>query len=421
MLKGVIFLLCLAVVCQANQVPFLSWNLINSVDLPAAVSGVEISKSTFSVSSWYNITVPSTIMASLQENGVYSDPYYSLNLLDIPREQFSFPWWYRSTFTLPETTDSTNYVLRFEGINYKANIWINGVQIANTSQIVGTFRYYDIPLSTNNILKNNDQNCLAIEIYRPYDSWTPPSNELTDLAISWIDWAPFAPDGNAGLWRNVSLTALGSTSVDIRYPSITSKVHSNTSATLEILVEVENYNNNTIMGEINLDIEGIGKFSKSVTLQPNKPLQIFFPNINIDTNLRLWWPWQMGSQEFYNFSVNFVDDSTQASSNILTSRFGIREITSGFTPRGDRVYYVNGNAILIRGGGWSSDLLLRSSPERQRDELEYTKFMGLNAIRMEGKLEDDHFYNLADELGILLMPGWECCDGKYFIKNINVS
>ena len=65
----------------------------------------------------------------------------------------------------------------------------------------------------------------------------------------------------------------------------------------------------------------------------------------------------------------------------------------------------------MRGGGWASDMLLRpASTERLRAELRYMREMGLNTIRLEGKLESDEFYDLADEYGILVMPGWCCCD-----------
>ena len=67
--------------------------------------------------------------------------------------------------------------------------------------------------------------------------------------------------------------------------------------------------------------------------------------------------------------------------------------------------------MLIRGGGWASDMLLRpTSRERLEAELRYVREMGLNTIRLEGKLETDEFYDLADRTGILLMAGWCCCD-----------
>jgi exo-1,4-beta-D-glucosaminidase len=79
-------------------------------------------------------------------------------------------------------------------------------------------------------------------------------------------------------------------------------------------------------------------------------------------------------------------------------------------PPSIRIFQINGKNILIRGAGYSFDMLLRSSPERQEAELRYVRDMNLNTIRFEGKLEDDHFFDLMDEMGILAMPGWCCCD-----------
>ena len=86
-------------------------------------------------------------------------------------------------------------------------------------------------------------------------------------------------------------------------------------------------------------------------------------------------------------------------------------MTSELTPKGHRLFKVNGKPILIRGGGWASDMMFRpASRERLEAELRYTREMGLNTIRLEGKLESDLFYDLADQYGILVMPGWCCCD-----------
>src|SRR5206468_1549751 len=91
-------------------------------------------------------------------------------------------------------------------------------------------------------------------------------------------------------------------------------------------------------------------------------------------------------------------------------RFGIRQVTSEFTPQGGRLFKVNGKPILIRGGGWSPDMLLREDPVRVEQHFRYVRDMGLNAIRLEGKMETQHFYDLADGYGILVMAGWCCCD-----------
>ena len=97
-------------------------------------------------------------------------------------------------------------------------------------------------------------------------------------------------------------------------------------------------------------------------------------------------------------------------SDRASMKFGVREITSELTPAGGRLFKINGRPLLIRGGGWAPDMLLRPNPARQEAELRYVRDMGLNTIRLEGKLEDERFFDLADEYGILVLAGWCCCD-----------
>jgi exo-1,4-beta-D-glucosaminidase len=97
-----------------------------------------------------------------------------------------------------------------------------------------------------------------------------------------------------------------------------------------------------------------------------------------------------------------VSDST-------TVDFGIREATSELTDQGYRLFRINGKKILIRGAGWAADMLQREDPKREETELRYVQDMGLNTIRLEGQLISDHLFDLADRMGILVMPGWCCC------------
>ena len=90
--------------------------------------------------------------------------------------------------------------------------------------------------------------------------------------------------------------------------------------------------------------------------------------------------------------------------------FGIREITSELNSSGSRLFRVNGKPILVRGAGWSQDMMLRTDENRLRDQFRLVRDMNLNTIRLEGKLETEEFFHLADEQGILVMLGWCCCD-----------
>ena len=116
----------------------------------------------------------------------------------------------------------------------------------------------------------------------------------------------------------------------------------------------------------------------------------------------------MGAQNLYD--LHLEADVNGQTSDQQDTRFGIREVTSVMNAGGHRMFLINGKRILIRGGGWASDMMLREDPARLEDQIRYTRDMGLNTIRLEGKLETDHFFDLADRYGILIMAGWCCCD-----------
>ncbi len=115
-----------------------------------------------------------------------------------------------------------------------------------------------------------------------------------------------------------------------------------------------------------------------------------------------------GQAERYTLNLEFNLDGKV--SDQAETKFGIREMKSEVLAANRRLFSVNGKNILIRGGGWSPDMMLREDSQRLRDEFRYVQDMGLNTIRLEGKLETKEFFDLADERGILLMAGWCCCD-----------
>jgi len=121
-----------------------------------------------------------------------------------------------------------------------------------------------------------------------------------------------------------------------------------------------------------------------------------------------WWPRQMGEPHLERLTMSFREQGEVTDEKSVD--FGIREITSELTANGSRLFRVNGKPILIRGAGWSQDMLLRTDEHRLRDQFRLVEDMNLNTIRLEGKLETEEFFHLADHDGILIMLGWCCCD-----------
>jgi len=378
-------------------------------------SGEALSKPEFQPKGWYTVTVPTTVVSALGKNKVLPDPFFGMNLRQFPGvgypiganfsnlpmppdSPYLIPWWYRKTFTLPADYKRKTIWLNFRGINYRANLWLNGKQVANSDQVAGAWRTYEFNVTA--LAKPGAENVVAVEVFAPTE---------TDLAITFVDWNPAPPDKNMGLWREVYLRPSGPAAV--RYPAVISRVDASGNAQLTVTALLKNSNDHSVKGTLKGRIESV-EFSEDVELAPGESKDVAFepekiPQLNF-SNPRLWWPAQMGKPELYPLHLEFqVDGQTSDQADI---QFGIREVTSEVDQNGSRVYSVNHKRILIRGGGWTPGMMLRENSQRLHDEFRYVEDMGLNTIRLEGKLETDEFFDLADRKGILVMAGWCCCD-----------
>jgi exo-1,4-beta-D-glucosaminidase len=373
-----------------------NWRISPSFGLTAA--GAEISKMHFNNDEWINTTVPSTVLGALVNAGKIKDPFMGKNLSQIPIEQFSGSWWYRTEFDISENTAGTYYQLEFDGINYKANIWLNGKQIAAADSALGAFRTFSFDV-TNHI--KSGSNVLAVEVFPPQSG---------DFTIGFVDWNPQPPDKNMGIWRTVRLKSTGK--VEIVHPFIQSRFTKNdlSEAGLTISVNIQNLSADEINGVLEGDIEGRA-FKNDVKLQKreNRTIQISFENepaLKIE-NPRVWWPNNLGEPNLYSAQIAFRINGKI--SDQLQQPFGIREIKDYFNEEGHRGYMVNGRKLLIRGGGWVDDLFLNDTPEKLEAQIQYVKHMNLNTIRLEGFWGKDHtLYDLCDRYGILIMAGWSC-------------
>jgi exo-1,4-beta-D-glucosaminidase len=133
----------------------------------------------------------------------------------------------------------------------------------------------------------------------------------------------------------------------------------------------------------------------------------------------------MGEPFLYRLNLEYTTEDGKGSDSTSTT-FGIVQTESELTPEGGRLLKVNGKPVLVRGGGWTPDMMLRVDEKRREAEFRYVKEMGLNTIRLEGKLENEDFIDRADREGILVMAGWCCCDawekwGKWNEENKQVS
>jgi exo-1,4-beta-D-glucosaminidase len=392
------------------------WRLASGCGLPA--SGAELSSAPYQVdlSTWKATAVPATVLAAQVGAGEFGNPYYARNLRNIPGTDYpvgrvfsrlamspgspyACPWWYRTRFLLPSGARGKTLWLRFGGINYRANIWVNGQQLAKSSDVAGAYRTYEFDVTQ--LLKPRSDNVIAVETFAPTEH---------DLAINWVDWSPAPPDKDMGLTGDVALYTSGT--VSVRSPMVaTHLTGSPGDAELTVYGEIHNASSRRVEGTASIALLGV-RAEQPVALDAGESRTVVFtpeqfPQLRVQ-HAPLWWPYQMGDPHLETLRMSFRTGGELSDEAI--AKVGIREITSELTEKGARLFRVNGRPVLIRGGGWSEDMLLREQPQRLEQQFEMVRDLHLNAIRLEGKLETDAFYRLADEQGILVLAGWCCCD-----------
>jgi exo-1,4-beta-D-glucosaminidase len=393
------------------------WRVQSSAKVNA--EGPAISAPGFQTAGWYEATVPSTVVAVQVASGEFPDPNFGMNLRQLPgmsypiglnsfnllpmskESPYAVPWWYRTEFRLPLEYKGKSVWLRLQGINNRADLWLNGHKLADAKEIAGAYRIYEFNATA--LVEPGQANVFAAEVFAP----TPD-----DLAVNWVDWNPTPPDKNMGLWGDVSLSASGP--VAIRYPAVMTHFLDNSLKQADLIVraELRNATAQPVNGVLQAEFDGV-RLEQKIQLQPDQKLSAAFapeqyPQLRIN-DPKIWWPAEMGAPNLHRLTVRFLVDGQLADERGV--RFGIREATSELTPQNYRLFRINGKPILIRGGAWDHDMLLRPmTHEQYKAHFEYVREMHLNTIRQEGQLETDEFYDLADEYGILIMAGWCCCD-----------
>ena len=389
------------------------WSIQSSAQVTG--KGEEISTSGFPARGWYPASVPTTVVSALVNNKVYPDPYFGMNLRSIPGTSynigqnfsnlpmpgdspFAVPWWYRTEFRLPAGLKAKRLWLNFDAINYRANIWLNGRRIATAEQVAGMYRMFEFDITDAAL--PGAANALAVEVIPP---------EPNDLTITYVDWNPMPPDKDMGLVRDVYVLASGP--VVLRNTQVVTHLDNGLdSARLTLYAGLNNAGAEAIEGTLKGTIGNIS-VAKKVRLAAHESARVTlgpeeYPQLMI-AHPKLWWPYGLGAQDLYRLHLEFAVGG--AVSDGQDVQFGIREVTSELDGARHRLFRINGRKILIRGGGWTSDLMLRYDDEREENEIRYARDMHLNTIRLEGKLMNGHFFDTADRYGMLVMPGWCCC------------
>ena len=342
---------------------------------------------------WIAAQVPSTLMGVLTANGIEPEALTAEDYARIDKTQFEKSWWYRTTFSLPALKEGEHVLLNFDGISYRANVWLNGQQFANSQEMVGSFRQFEFDVTR----EVSQENVLAVEVFRAQPG---------DPNIGFVDWNPRPADESMGIYREVRVKTCGN--VALSHSAVRSKVNTETldEAWLTIATELRNLTDQPVEGIVRGTADGHA-FSCPVTLAAGERKRFVLPSeIHIE-HPRLWWCHNMGKPELCDLHVEFVENEKVSDSEDI--RFGIRETHSYLTEEGYRGFTLNGKKVLLLGAGWTDDIYLRDTPETNRLQLEYVRDMNMNTVRLEGFWgTSQSLYDLCDEMGLMILAGWSC-------------
>ena len=351
--------------------------------------------------TWYEATVPSTVMGVLTtQRGSrceYPDILEGMNYKHVDASRFRVPWIYERDFALEGLSAREHVSIVFEGIGYSANIRLNGTLVASRDTVRGPFRTYEIDVTR----QAREQNTLTVEVF---------AAQPGDPNIGFVDWNPWPADQNMGIWRPVSVKRTGA--VVISHPTVKTRLNLQTldEAWLTVETGIRNLSAQPSSGQLTGELEG-KRFSVPYSLKPyeTKTLHIDagnHPALHV-RNPRLWWCYTLGKPELYTLRLEASQDHSLSDETFV--RFGIREVGSFITNDGYRAFTLNGKRIQLLGAGWTDDIFLRDTPQRYAQQLELVRQMNLNTVRLEGFWGNSQaLYDLCDEKGIMLLAGWSC-------------
>ena len=404
---------------------------------------------------WFPVKVPSTVLTGLVANNVYPDPYSGLNNMLIPDasdelnkmynlERYSHlpgnpnpwkkPYWYRTNFRVPAKDRGRHFQLIFKGINYRAAVWVNGKQIADSTYMAGMFAQYSFDVSE--YIRAGEENGLAVKIY-PLDYPGLPAQEQLEAlgdfylnggptgdigknvtmlcSVGW-DWMPPVRDRNMGIWLPVYLRTTGG--VTFSNPALITEIPNlpdTNSARVSLKVNLINHNSVNEKGSLLVTITPENfkgkplKFSKPVAITAKESMMVDLNGTNTqELNINkpfLWWPNGYGRPNLYRLRLQYSDQ--EGILNDTSFIFGIRNVsTKAVNVNGSwrRDFYVNGRRIHLTGGAWVPDMMLNRDSLRYDYEMRLCRNANINLVRIwgGGVTPCDEFFDAADRYGLLV-------------------
>jgi mannosylglycoprotein endo-beta-mannosidase len=402
---------------QQGAVTVGGWKLQDGSKVSAA--GGVVATAGFKPEGWYAATVPGTVLTTLVDNKVYPEPLYGENMRPIPESLNKTSYWYRTTLTIPAGYKGRQTWLHFAGVNYAADVWVNGHAVGT---IRGAFVRGDFDVSA--YVKPGREATVAVLVAPQPHPGEPHEHNVENgvgknggitaidgptflSTIGW-DWLMAIRDRDTGIWLPVTMDATGP--VGLRDPFVVSDLaKSNESADLTVSATVENTSVKAVSGVLVGTITGQGEpitFRKEVTLEAKSKAVVSVDShaaaaLHLD-HPKLWWPNGYGPQNLYSLQLKF--EMGKETSDAHTTTFGVRRIEYQVPDSENLTISVNGVKVMVRGGDWGLDEAMKRVPRERLDaQFHMHALANMNLIRnWVGQSTNPEFYEMADKYGMLL-------------------
>ena len=370
--------------------------------------------------AWIPATVPGTVLVSYLDNGMLPDPNFGDNQQYISDSYFLSPFVYRCRFTRPHPEEhgeeewpgdnsDERTRLHFDGINWKADVVLNGQALG---RIEGAFT--DASFDVTDLLK--EENILEVTVYPPAHPGATKANTKERCAtnggilgadnptfhasIGW-DWIPTIRGRETGIWNYVWLERHGP--VRILHPNAVTRFNAQESLppqldTTQALITLSA----TLVNESAEPVETVWEgsygdvpFRESVALAAGESKEVR-TQLTLE-NPKLWWPNGYGEPNLYDVKMRVGD------SHDVSFRSGVRQLT--YDAKGENLrIWINGRRLVGRGGNWGfSESNLRYKFADYLTAMALHRHENFNLVRnWVGMIGDESFYEAADRFGILV-------------------
>jgi len=415
-----------------------AWRLQRDSQVHAG--GDALSTPGYADSDWLIATVPGTVLTSFLNVGAIPDPNFGNNQNMISDSYFYADFWYRNEFIAAPSAPGKHVWLNFDGINWKADIFLNGKQLG---RIEGAFMRGRFDVTS--LLIPGRKNALAIRIEKNATpgsvrekNWQSPDanggalgadNPTFHSSVGW-DWIPTIRGRNTGIWNNVYLTTTGAVTVEDPFVQTALSLPDTSSADVKVEVTLRNLDARPVSGTLRGKF-GDAAFELPVTLEASSAKTIKLDPSNAPAlhlkNPKLWWPAGYGDPNLYPVELKF-EDAKKGLSDSKSFLAGVRQFT--YSEEGGSLrMWINGRRFVPKGGNWGfSESMLRYRAREYDAAVRYHADMHMTMIRnWVGQVGEDAFYEACDRHGVVVWQdfwlanpwdGPEPNDNALFLRNV---